>query len=85
MQSPNVIDAKALENYIISITFENGEERVFDVKPYLNYPVFRPLNDEKEFRSFSVVDGTIEWICGADFSQDTFYLESKSTKKSAVM
>jgi tellurite methyltransferase len=30
----------------------------------------------KEFNNFLIEDGTIEWKCGADLSQDTFYIES---------
>jgi hypothetical protein len=34
------------------------------------------LEDQAEFNQFKIVDGTVEWKCGADLSQDTFYLES---------
>lgn len=78
--SPNIKKAKILDNYMIYIFFDNGEEKIFDLKPYLNYPVFRPLQDIKELNSYKIVDGTIEWDCGADLSQDTFYLESKPAR-----
>ncbi len=77
MRSPDVISAEMLEDYEISITFSNGEVRHFDLKPYLKYPIFRPLNDKEAFNSYHIVDGTIEWSCGADLSPDTFYLESR--------
>ena len=67
------------------ITFENGEEKIFDLKPYLEYPVFRPLEDEEELKKIDIVDGTIEWECGADLSTDTFYIESKQVKKGAAI
>ncbi len=76
MQSPDVKDAKALDGHRLLVVFANGEEKVFDIKRYLKYPVFHPLTDEKEFKRFHLVDGTIEWDCGADLSPDTFYLES---------
>lgn len=85
MQSPDVKEAKVLDNYLIHITFENGEVKLFDLKPYLKYPVFQALEDKKELQSFRIVDGTIEWKCGADLSPDTFYLESKPIDKDAVM
>jgi hypothetical protein len=77
MQSPNIKEAKTLDDYKLLIRFVNDEEKVFDMKPYLHYPVFKPLNDLKEFNNFLIDDGTIEWRCGADLSQDTFYIESK--------
>ena len=85
MQSPNILKAQILDNYKIVITFENGEEKIFDLKPYLEYPVFRPLEDEEELKKFDIVDGTIEWECGADLSTDTFYIESKQVKKGAAI
>ncbi len=85
MQSPDIKKAKILDNYNISIEFSNGEVRLFDLKPYLKYPVFRPLEDRGKLESFSIVDGTIEWDCGADLSPDTFYIKSKQVDKNAVM
>jgi len=76
MQSPNVKEAKTLADHKLLIKFSNDEEKVFDMKPYLHYPIFKPLEDLKEFNDFMIEDGTIEWKCGADLSQDTFYIES---------
>ena len=85
MQSQNVKDARVLEQYKLVITFENNEVRIFDMSPYLEYPVFRPLQNIEEFRLFSIEDGTIEWACGADLSPDTFYIDGKLQNSSAVM
>lgn len=85
MQSPDIKEAKILSIYNIHLVFNNGEQKVFDLKPYLTYHVFKPLNNEAELHSFNIVDGTIEWSCGADLSSDTFYLESKPLQNDAVM
>lgn len=37
---PKAIDVKPLENYLLLITFNNGEQKIFDVKPYLSYKAF---------------------------------------------
>jgi hypothetical protein len=84
MQSPNIKMAEILENYKLLVTFINGETKVFDMKEYLKYPVFRPLNDDIEFKKFSIVDGTIEWECGAELSSDTFYLNSVTRAKDEI-
>lgn len=42
---------------------------------YLKYPIFKPFCDEEEFKNFIIVDGTIEWNCGAELSNDTFYID----------
>ncbi|NLW46505.1 MAG: DUF2442 domain-containing protein [Firmicutes bacterium] len=80
MQSPNVKEAKTLENHKLLIKFMNDEEKVFNMEPYLHFPVFKPLQDMKEFNDFIIEDGTIEWKCGADLSPDTFYIESIPVK-----
>ena len=84
MQSPNIKMAEVLEDYKLLVTFINGETKVFDMKSYLKYPVFRPLNENIEFKKFSIVDGTIEWECGAELSSDTFYLNSIAMTKDAL-
>ena len=76
MQSPKITEAKALDDYKLLLTFANGEVKEFNVKPYLDYPVFRPLKDNSQFGMIKIEDGTVEWDCGADLSPDTFYLES---------
>ena len=85
MQSPDVKCAKALDGYVLLLTFENGERKIFDLKPYLKYPVFEPLKDDSEFKSFKIIDGTIEWSCGTDLSPDTFYIESKPVDSNVVI
>ncbi len=85
MQSPDIRKAKVLNDHTIMLIFKNGEQKIFDMKPYLNYPVFKPLEDQAEFNQFEIVDGTVEWKCGADLSQDTFYLESVSVSEINAM
>jgi hypothetical protein len=81
MQSPNIKEASVLNDHKLLIKFVNDEEKIFDMKPYLHYPVFNALNNLKEFNDFMIEDGTIEWKCGADLSQDTFYIESLPASK----
>ncbi len=45
-----------LENYYLLLKFENDEERIFDVKPYLEIGKFKELKDEDLFKSVSCYD-----------------------------
>lgn len=45
---PNVIPAK---DFTLLITFSNGEEKRFDVKPYLGIGIFNELRDLQVFNS----------------------------------
>lgn len=81
MQSPDVVNAETLQEYKLLLTFANGEVKIFNMKPYLKYPVFKPLMDEMEFKEYSIIDGTVEWKCGAELSTDTFYIEGTEYNK----
>ncbi len=37
---PKAIDVKPLEDYMLLVIFENGEKKIFDVKPYLTHKAF---------------------------------------------
>lgn len=75
--NPCVKDVHPLEDYQLEIVFENGECRVFDVKPYLQRGVFVRLQNRATFQAARVVAGSIEWPGGLDLSYDTLYLESQ--------
>ncbi len=68
----NVVVNKAFE---LLITFDNQEERLFDVTPYLNGPAFAPLRDFDIFKKVRVLNGWgLSWPDEIDLSHDTVYL-----------
>ncbi len=75
--NPYVKDVRPLSDYHLELTFENGERRLFDGKPYLQRGVFVRLQDHTAFRAARVVAGSVEWPGGLDLSYDTLYLESR--------
>lgn len=75
--NPYVVQVYPLDDYLLEIEFENGEQRVFDVKPYLQRGIFIRLQNLAVFRAARVVAGSVEWPGGLDLSYDTLYLESQ--------
>jgi hypothetical protein len=75
--NPRVKKVYPNNDYTLTIVFENDEERVFDVKPYLDKGVFNQLKDRSMFKSVKPFLGSIRWINGLDLCPDTLYLESK--------
>ena len=75
--NPYVKTVEAIEDYQLVIEFEDGERRIFDVKPYLSRGVFSRLRNAALFRSAYVVSGSVEWPGGLDLSYDTLYIESR--------
>jgi hypothetical protein len=73
--NPHVKAVRALEDYELEVSFENGESRRFDVKPYLDRGIFVRLRDNEAFRAVRVVAGSVEWANGLDLSYDTLYVE----------
>ena len=79
--NPYVKSVKPQEDYTLLLTFENGEKRLFDLKPYLEKAVFKQLQDAGLFKTARVVSGSVEWQGEVDLSYDTLYLESMSVMK----
>ena len=75
--NPRVLKVKPDKEYTLVITFNNGEVKIFDVKPFLNIGVFRELQDLSLFNSVKPFLGSIQWANGVDLCPDTLYLESK--------
>jgi hypothetical protein len=75
--NPRVREVKPNRDFTLTLTFMNGEVRVFDVKPYLDKGIFRELKELSLFNSVKPVLGSIQWKNGQDFCPDTLYLESK--------
>lgn len=77
-------DVKPLPDFRLLITFENGEQRVFNVKPYLDKGVFQELRDLSLFNSARISFDAVEWANGADLCPETLYSDSVPVKKRRV-
>jgi hypothetical protein len=61
-------------NYQLLLTFENDEQRIFDMKPYLDFgTVFRALKDPAMFNTVRVCFKTIAWANNADIDPEILY------------
>jgi hypothetical protein len=78
MMNPKVIKVKPEQDYMLNLWFANGEQRHFDMKPYLDFEVFQELKDLKVFNSASTFLGSVIWANNSDLSYDTLYLEGVS-------
>lgn len=73
-----VINVKPLPNYTLHLTFKSGEQKLFDMKPYLNIGIFTALQDKLLFNTAFVSFDTVEWSNKADIDPETLYQESYS-------
>jgi hypothetical protein len=68
---------KPQDDYMLLLTFENDEQRLFDMKPYLDFgPVFRALKNDSLFRSVHVAYRSVEWANNADLDPEMLYPNS---------
>ncbi len=73
---PRPIEVKALKQYYIYIKFENGEEKIYDMKPNLKYKFYEKLKDINNFKEVFVSGINIEWKTGEDIAPENLYYDS---------
>ena len=67
-------------DYNLLVTFDNGETRLFDVKPYFGHPAFKKLQTPGMFGTVKPAGLSIEWINGVDICPDALYHNSVFVK-----
>lgn len=75
-----VVDVKPLDGYKLLLTFENKEERIFDVSPYLDIGKFSELKEFSLFRTAKVKFDSIEWSNQLDLDPELLYQKSVKLK-----
>jgi len=74
MLRPKLIDVMPTDDYKLLLAYSNGEDRLFDVKPYIKGEWYGELANKAVFNTVRLVDGwTIEWQGGQDISPDDLY------------
>jgi len=68
-----VCKAQVCPDYHLLLTFDNGERRLFDMTPYLHYPVFQRLRNPGFFTLARVNYGTVTWPYDIDIAPETLY------------
>jgi len=74
----SIKDVKPVKDYLLNLTFENGEKRQFDMKPYLNIGIFHELIDVSMFNTVHISFDTIAWNNDADLDPELLYQMSQS-------
>jgi hypothetical protein len=74
-----VIEAKAENDFSLILKFNDESVKRFDMKPYLDYEVFKPLKNLEYFKRIRIAFGTVQWSDEQDISPETLYLEGKET------
>lgn len=79
-----VVAARANDDFTLDLEFDDRSVRRFDVKPYLEYGIFKELKDMNYFKRVKIAFGTVQWPNEQDISPETLYLESVAIESSFV-
>ena len=80
MLQPRIISVKPLSNYRLELQYETGENKIFDVKPYIIGDWFGKLSDQSYFKTVKIIRNGkgIEWPDGQDVAPHELYNNSTS-------
>ena len=78
--NPRVNKAIANDDFTLTLSFANGEQRVYDLKPLLGHGVFAQLKDLSIFKQVKVLYGTTVWPGDIDICPDTLYEDGVALK-----
>ena len=74
--NPRVEKVIPQPNYILDLTFTNGEHKKFNASIYLDKEIFKELKKNDLFYTATVQYGTVCLENGLDLCPDTLYLDS---------
>ncbi len=80
MLRPKVIEVRPTENYELYLKFNNGEEKILDMKGKINHIFFAPLKNKELFKTVHTNGITVEWDQEIDLCPDEIYYESVAIK-----
>jgi len=69
----DVVKVLACPGYKLELVFENGEERIFDMSPYMDKRPFNRLKHPPVFNCAHVDYGTVVWPGNIDIAPETLY------------
>ncbi len=75
-----IINVKPLESYRLLLKFENNEQRIFDVTPFLENGKYTELKNAALFNSVYICFDSIQWLNELDFDPEFLYQKSISVK-----
>ena len=80
--TPDVIEVKALDNYILEVTFETKEIKIFDMKNLINnIEFYKRLKNKEYFKKVKPYNETVIWEKGEDVCPEDLYYNSIEIKK----
>jgi hypothetical protein len=77
---PAVREVIPNEDFSLNLVLDNGEKRLLDMKPYLDFGVFKKIQSYEAFKRARVAFDTVEWDEGVDLDPEFVYEKSTPIK-----
>ena len=74
----DIVKVEPRKDYSLLLVFENQEERLFDMTPYLDKKPFAKLKFSPLFMKAKVAYGTVVWPGNIDIAPETLWDKSIS-------
>ena len=78
---PRPISVKPLNNYELLVIFDNGEEKIYDMRKNLELKFYSKLKNKELFKQVKTSGLNIEWSTGEDLDPDELYFNSVPVEK----
>ena len=75
-----VVSVRPNEDFSLAVVFEDGVEGILDMTPYLNFGVFKKIQDFDQFRRVRIAFDTVEWECGVDLDPEFIRAKCRMTE-----
>lgn len=72
----DVVHVTPREDFTLELVFENGEKRLFNMKPLLAQKPFFKLSGSPLFFQASIQYGTVVWPGNIDIAPETLWCQS---------
>jgi hypothetical protein len=66
----SIVKVTPVEGFSLVVIFDNGQTRILDMRPFLDFGVFRQIKKTEEFNRVHVAFDTVEWDCGVDLDPE---------------
>lgn len=76
MLQPELLSVTPKDNYKLLLVYETGEQKLFDVLPYINGEWYGELKDKANFNSVRLANHSVEWDGGQDIAPHELYYNS---------
>jgi len=75
--TPDILEVKALEDYLLYIVFDTNEIKIYDMKNLINtIDFYKKLKDKDYFKQVKPMGETVVWNNGEDVCPENLYKDS---------